>query len=118
MTIYISSSCANTCITYFIKGAMTWHAHITTRQASSARNWPLHSQTLGLLLVRHIMMVSVFRSLAFYDSLRRICKQTPLCVTYQNVGFPCALHLSKPHVYLSFEIRAAQSLQCAHMHTF
>ena len=62
---------------------------------------------------RHIAMVSVFRSLAFCDSLRQICTKTLLCATCQNVGtgFLCTLRSSKPRASLSFEIRASQSLQ-------
>ena len=65
------------------------------------------------ILDRHITMVSVFRSLAFCDSLRQICTKTPLCATCQNVGtgFLCTLRSSKPRASLSFKIRASQSLQ-------
>ena len=65
------------------------------------------------ILDRHITMVSVFRSLAFCDSLRQICTKTLLCAICQNVGtgFLCTLCSSKPRASLSFEIRASQSLQ-------
>ena len=65
------------------------------------------------ILDRHITMVSVLRSLAFCDSLRKICTKTLLCATCQNVGtgFLCTLRSSKPRASLSFEIRASQSLQ-------
>ena len=78
-----------TIVQALFKGAMTWHTHTIRVPSCTVSLGPRAKQetkayTLlrpwGCILDRHIAMVSVFRSLAFCDSLRRICTQdSALC---------------------------------------
>ena len=70
-----------------VKGVMTWHAHTIRLPSCTVSLGPraklLAQETKAYTLVkpwdcildRHIAMVSVFRSLAFCDSLGQMCTQ-------------------------------------------
>ena len=64
------------------------------------------------ILDRHNAMVSVFRVLVFCGSLRRICTQTLLCATCQNIGtgFLCMLCSSKPSLVSRLEFHQAYNM--------
>ena len=103
---------------------MTRHAH-TIRLPSCTVSLGPHTKLLAqetkaytllkpwdCVLDRHIAMVSVFRSLAFCDSLRRLCTQDSALRNLPErigTGFLCTLRSSKPRASLSLEIRASQA---------
>ena len=133
MYMYCTYTCTCTYMIIFvivlIKGAMTWHSHTiklplcTVSLGARAKllaqetkaTYQLHVllKPWDCILVRHVVIVSVFRSLSSVIALDESTRKIPLCATSQYVatGFLCTLRSSKPRACLSFKIRASQSLQ-------